>query len=89
MTDKFELGSRLRDKVDGMTGIATARCLYLNGCVQYCIKPHVDKDGKNVDGMFVDEQQLELVDEGVLVSKPAPKIAATGGPAMDTPSDRP
>lgn len=80
----IKLGQRVRDIVSGFTGIATAKCEYLNGCVQYCVKPPC-KDNKQEDGMYIDHQQLEVVDDGIL-SQIAPK--ETGGPAADTPRDR-
>lgn len=71
----FKLGSRLRDKVSGFVGIASSRIEYLSGCVQYCLVPGVDKDGKYVDGHYIDVQRLEVVDEGVSIDP-----TETGGP---------
>lgn len=59
---KFTLGSLLRDTISEFEAIATARCEYLNGCVQYCLSARVDKDGKIPKGEWIDEDQLtELV----------------------------
>lgn len=82
---EFTLGNTLRDTVTGFTGTATARIQYINGCIQYCIIPKVDKDGKYVDGIYIDVQRLEKVDDGVadsVQSKPA------GGPDTRGPSTR-
>lgn len=71
---EFTLGNTLRDKVTGFTGTATARIQYINGCIQYCLLPKVDKDGKYVDGIYIDVQRLEKVDDGVapeMTSRPA------------------
>ena len=43
----FTIGDRYRDRVSGFAGIIVARIEYLDGCVQYELKPPVDKDGKN------------------------------------------
>lgn len=79
MTDKFKLGNKLHDKVTGLEGIAVGRNHWLNGCIQYCIKPPLH-EGKVLDGEWVDENQLELIDEGILV-----KQKETGGPNKDAP----
>jgi len=75
------LGARVRDTVTGFTGVATARVEYLNGCIQYCVKPVVGDDGKMPDGEYLDIGQLEVVDGGVSVPR-----RDTGGPMSDTPS---
>ena len=65
------LGKRVKDKVTGFIGIAVARCVYLNGCVQYHVSPSVDKDGNERKDQWIDEAQLEIVDNGIL---PKPKL---------------
>lgn len=73
---QFKLGWRLRDKATGFTGIATARIEYISGCIQYCILPEVKDDGKYVDGVYIDEQRIEFVDNGIAV-----EARLTGGPS--------
>jgi len=67
---KFTLGQRIRCKVTGFAGIATCRVEWLNGCTQYLVKPHcVEKDDeatKMPEGSYIDDVQLELVDQGIL-----------------------
>ena len=77
----IKLGQQVRCIVTGFTGIAISRVEYLNGCVQYCVKPPVKDDGTLVDDSFTDYLELLDVDEGV----PA-KVSNTGGPKADTPS---
>ncbi len=92
MKNSFELGQRVRSVVTGFTGIVISRCEYLTGCVQYGIKPPVDKDGKDVNAVYHDEGEIELVDNGI-ASKPdtaaaplaAPRAFAMGGPSKDAP----
>lgn len=60
------LGTEAKCVVSGFTGILTARCEYLNGCVQYCITPPVNDKGEHVDGRYIDEHQLEFVSHGVV-----------------------
>ena len=80
MKIEIKLGSKCRCKVTGFTGIAIGRLEYLNGCVQYGLKPGLDKDGKIQDAAYIDSQQLEVLDEGITV-----KPAVTGGPSTDAP----
>lgn len=59
------LGKEAQSKVTGFTGIITARADYLTGCVQYCVKPPVDADGKDQKSVWVDVDELEILDDGV------------------------
>ena len=84
----IELGKKVRDLVTGGEGIVTARVVYLNGCVQYCVVPAVDKDGKRRDGWYVDENQLKVVRGGLTatkVKKPAKPRRRSGGPSVTPP----
>jgi len=77
---KIKLGQKIRDIVTGMEGIATAKVEYLNGCIQYCLRPAMDKDGKLPEASYVDEGQLEVIGDGVSVEP-----RDTGGPQRDCP----
>jgi len=79
----IKLGQRVRDKVTGFEGIATARCEYLNGCIQYCIKPTELRKGEMIEGQYIDSQQIEIVKEEEHQELPA---EGSGGPMQDTPS---
>ncbi|MEE8114279.1 MAG: hypothetical protein V3T23_07980 [Nitrososphaerales archaeon] len=84
---KFILGQRVRDIVTGFEGIATVRVEYINGCNQYLVKPRCewkkDEPMKQPEGSYIDDQSLELVDQGIC-DPPAADInqapAPTGGP---------
>ncbi len=66
----IKLGNKVRCKISGFEGIATAKVEYINGCTQYCIAPR-SKDNNIPENQYIDIQQLEVVDEGVtLGSKP-------------------
>lgn len=78
MNESIKLGSKVRDKVTGFTGIATARVEYLHGCVQIEIMPPVDKDNKKPDSIYIDEPRLEAIEEKAVNIK----STATGGPDM-------
>jgi len=77
---EIKLGNKVRDKVTGYEGVATARVEYLNGCVQYCVKPKVGSDGKMPEPEYIDVQQLEVVSDGTTVEP-----SKTGGPQRDCP----
>lgn len=77
----IRLGKKIRDKVTGQEGIATARLEYLNGCVQYCLQPAIGTDGKRIDGIYIDAQQLEIVGDGIAITQ-----RETGGPAGNAPT---
>ena len=59
-TFTFHRGVYVKDKVTGFTGWITARTDSLIGCNRYCVQPDVDKDGKFVEGYWIDEHSLEI-----------------------------
>lgn len=74
------LGNKVKDKVSAFTGIVTARHEFLNGCVRYTVTPKVDKKGELREEKWFDEQQLEVVGDGVAI-----KPRKTGGPTTCSP----
>jgi len=72
MTQKEILGCKFRDRITGFEGIATARIVYLNGCVQYCVTPRIKENEKMQSGEYIDVGQLEFVDEGIRKPEEAP-----------------
>lgn len=85
MQTRIELGSHVRDRITSFEGIATARIEYLTGCVQYAVTPNrVDKDGKRMDGDWIDVGRL------VVISEPDAELAtAMGRSKIDTPGGPP
>ncbi len=90
----IELGQRVKDKITGFEGIATARVEYLTGCIQYCLKPEkLDEKGKMIEGEYIDEGQLELLGDGINKSAKdgEPVIepgTSNGGYSSDTPNEK-
>lgn len=78
---EIELGSRVKDRVTGFTGVAVSRIVYLNGCVQYGVRPRVSSDNKIIDCEYIDVAQLEALDNDPVKVEPA----NTGGPQRDCP----
>ena len=81
MTDfKFQNGDRVKDTLTGFTGTITGRCDYMTGCRQYSVNPgKVDKDGKVVGSIWLDEGRL------ILTGGKKKKIdnGNPGGPALE------
>ena len=73
----IELGSKVKDPITGLTGIAVARAVWLHGCARIHVQRQgFDKDGKPFDIIGFDEPQLEVLQEKK-VKKGSEK---TGGP---------
>ncbi|HEC40028.1 hypothetical protein LCGC14_0509660 [marine sediment metagenome] len=58
---QIKLGEKVRDKITGFVGIATAKTEFLNGCIQYDVIPKADKNNKILESVAVDEQSLEVI----------------------------
>ena len=80
---KIQLGDEVKCTVSGFKGVATSRCEYLNGCIQYGVKPKVGKDNKQVAASYVDAEQLRVT-KAKNPPRPEPK-ARRGGPSTDAP----
>ena len=68
----IKMGQKVRDKITGFEGIVIAKVEYLTRCVQYCVKPRIVEPGKMPEGCYIDEVQLEVVDEGKPEITPPP-----------------
>jgi hypothetical protein len=79
---KLKMGVRVKCRVTGLVGIITGKTEYINGCIQWLVSPPVDKEGKVVDGRWIDTIQLEIVDAGISVVEPEIR---PGGPRSDAP----
>jgi len=74
----IKLGDKVKDIITDFEGIAVARCVYLNGCVRCEIQPKgLDKNGKMIDAVWIDESQLIVLKETESQEK---KEKGTGGP---------
>ncbi|MFA6411569.1 MAG: hypothetical protein WCW53_02660 [Syntrophales bacterium] len=79
---EIKLGQKVRDLVTGLVGIAIAKCEFMNGCIQYGVKPSKLKEGTPRDAEYIDVQQLEIIGDG-LIKKIEKKD--TGGHYSDVP----
>lgn len=67
MTNRLpEIGDRVRDKVCGFEGIASAHAKHLSGCDRLFVTPVVGDDGKYVEGMWCDIDMLEIIEANVI-----------------------
>lgn len=71
ITIVFPFGSTVRDIITGFEGVVSGYSTAITGCDQYCVNPPV-KDGAYVDGRWIDEQRLELVESAGIVKLPVP-----------------
>jgi len=82
------LGSEVRCVITGFKGITIARCEYLNGCLQFCVKPRSGKKSNEmVEGHWIDSVQLDWVAEGVSedFGYDQDRENRAGGPSADAP----
>lgn len=70
----INLGDKVMDVITGFTGVATARIEYINGCVRYEVQPDKLKDGKPIEAIWVDSQQLKIVQNNFFL-KPIPAFS--------------
>jgi hypothetical protein len=81
------LGLKVRDRVTGLTGIATSVCFDLYGCIQATVHPGLDTTGRPGEICWYDVARLEVVDNTPVMERPAfdwsPPAVAAGlkGPA--------
>jgi hypothetical protein len=80
---QIKLGTKVKDKVTGYTGLVIGRTDWLYGCLRYTVQSQDMKDGKPVEAMCFDEASLEVLGEPQLEKKNKDR----GGPG-DVPGRR-
>ena len=73
----IELGDRVRDSISGFHGIAYGRLEWVNKCTRISIAPEYTDNGKLIESIWFDEEQVVLVEKAIY--KPS-KQMDTGGP---------
>ncbi len=74
MQFKYELGQKAQDIVSGLKGIIVSRAEHLTGCNTYWFNTGLGKDGKPMDGCWVDENRVKIIGTGVKIEiSPNPK----------------
>jgi hypothetical protein len=74
------LGRSGRDRVTGFEGVITSISFDLYGCIQVAVCPRVDKDGKLLDGKWLDVHRIEPI--GIEGSRSMPVPNFTMPPAF-------
>ncbi len=88
ISGKFDLGSRLKDKVTGFSGIALCVSFYMTGCVQYGLQPsRLKEDGGVPDWEWFDEDRLIQESESLFMPAKDPANARPGGPQPTAPAE--
>ena len=82
---EVSLGDRVKDIISGQEGIVTGISDYLAGCRRVQVVPEEIKDGLPIQGFWIDEAMLEVVQkEAVVPGKPKKEEEeSTGGPRDD------
>ena len=76
----MNLGERVKDSINGFSGVITARAEYLYGCIRYLVEPQdLDEKGQPKESQWIDEQRL------LFRSADEPAASAAGGPQKDAP----
>lgn len=85
---KFAMRTKVKDTVTGFEGIIISRLEHMNGCKRYEVQPNKLKDGKPIESIWIDEQQL--IETGKLKEQKKTTRRRPGGsrvrpPAMNVP----
>jgi hypothetical protein len=77
------LGSRVKDRVTGFSGVVTTVGFDLYGCIQGVVNPGVDKDGKPQDSQWFDVNRLIVLEDKKAMDPPrydwSPAAVSAGG----------
>jgi len=80
--EMINIGDKVKDMVTDFEGIVVARAVYMNGCIRCEVLAKITKDGKPIEGEWIDETQLICKKKAKVQSKEKD----TGGPC-DMPSE--
>lgn len=64
------LGLRVKDQVSGFEGIVSSVCFDLYGCIQACVHPGLDNDGKLREMHWFDIARLKVLDTTPVMELP-------------------
>lgn len=57
---RLDLGQRVKDTVTGFSGVITARCEYLTGCIQYSVTAEKLENGDSRQNWFDEDRLVAL-----------------------------
>lgn len=58
---RFHNGDKVRDTITRYEGVVVGVTVWMNGCVRYGVQSKTIKDGKPVEAVWLDEEQVALV----------------------------
>lgn len=64
------LGLKVEDRISGIKGIVQSICFDLYGCIQACVHPGLDKEGKPRDSYWFDVNRLTLLSKKPVMAAP-------------------
>jgi len=63
----MKLGIKVKDSINGIEGIATAKSISINGAIQYCVKPKsLNVNGIPKESFWLDKQYVERIGKSYL-----------------------
>jgi hypothetical protein len=75
---KFTNGDKVKEKITGFTGIITGTAFYITGCNQYLVIPKSPKPHESPDGVWYDEERLDLIRKQDVNLKDTPRKKENG-----------
>jgi hypothetical protein len=63
MSNIIPFGTKVKDTINGFTGVVTARAEYINGVVSYLAEASAFTDNQRPAEMWIDEARIEKVEE--------------------------
>lgn len=80
--ERIEMGDKVRDNITGFIGVVIGKTQYITGCNQVLVQPPIkQEDGSFVEGRWIDEERLEVVEKAKALAKAVggkAKLASTG-----------
>lgn len=90
MKNKFGFGDKVKNIINGITGIVMAYSFYSTGCVHYGIaRQELDEDKESRGWKWYDETNLKLIKKGAVklgsYNPATKKLERNGGPVPNPP----
>lgn len=86
------LGTKVRDRVTGFSGVVATMSFDLYGCVQAIVTPPVDDKGEMKDGRWFDTSRLDVIDATPVMDLPSwmpRELATQSSPSVRGPEAKP
>ena len=82
------LGFRAKDVIAGAEGVITSIAFDISGCVQGFLSRGFDKEGKRLEGYWIDTKQILIMSKSAVMPAPAfLSVTATAGAQSKTSPD--